>query len=239
MTKLPIKAGSESIEFLRSRNLQTDGECSSLDLGYLNETVFKEEGSYKVSYGSNVTVFSTGEIILNYNDTANDELNNNLIDMVNITGTQRIVVNGFMSQNLSTPNVQIIEIPIALLIGVAAFGIYGPGGLIIVPVLLSPSPSSDISVSSQVEVGTEIKFEGGEQSIILNNVRSEDITVDNFIFACNSTSDGNEGGRESFPLDLILGLSIGIGVPALAGLSYIGYKKLIGAGVPEPDENIA
>lgn len=137
----------------------------------LNETIVRDEGSYTISSNTNVTVFSFDEVTLNYNGTSDDVLCNNLIDMVNITGNQTIIVNGFVSSNSSDMNVQTIEVPIALLIGVIAFGIYSPSRLTIVPILLSPLPSLYFSTSSQA-VSTRITFDDGEQSIILNNVNA-------------------------------------------------------------------
>lgn len=233
MTKLSTEEKKEGTFFLRSRSLQIDGECSDPELEGLNETVLREEGSYKISFDSNVTVLSPGEVTLNYNDTFDDEVCNNLIDMANITESQTIIVNGFKSTEPSDVTVQIVEIPIALLIGVAAFSIYGPSALVIVPVLFAPAPLRTSS-SSEVVIATEIRFEGGEQTIILNNVNASDLRDENFIFASNTTSDSDEGSGDPFPLELVLGLGLGVGIPLLLGLGYCACKGFGGgAGIPE------
>lgn len=197
-----------------SRSLKNDDKCKHLD--DLNKTFITDDGIYNIHLNTNVTVSADGITNLYYNHTSDDGLCNNLIDMTDINGAQTIVVHGF-SDPLGTNSV---GITIALLIGVAAFGIYGPSGLLIVPVLFA--------ADSTTPVATQIIFDNGTQSIILNNVSSSSLTKDNFIFADEPNAKNNNNNDDTLTFDIALGIGIGLGVP-LVGITAWGiYKYLAG-----------
>lgn len=185
------------------------GEPQTLQIStsrLLSSQTIEDPGTYNITSGKTVIVDVIGEVTLNYG-TAGDLTKDNIILPENVTGIQSLTITGFTSDSAASSldgrklvgEVELVD----MIINVAIWGITSLAQIVFG---FGDSPHTSGTVNTLIKLDNT-------HTIMITNVNQSLLTDANFIFATNSTNDGGD----HFPLDLVLGLSIGLGVPAIAG----------------------